>query len=65
MPYFTKKELVMSLFCPGFTFLWGLLHVAFYFPWDRIAEVGLFSLYELLVGLAAMLAGGVLPAVLT
>lgn len=65
MPYFTKKELIMSLFCPVFTFLWGLLHAVFYFPWDRIAEVGLLSLYELLVGLAAMLVGGVLPAVLT
>lgn len=64
MPYFTKKELIMSLFCPVFTFLWGLLNVAV-FPWDRIAEIGFWDFSELLIFLAAMLAGGVLPAVLT
>lgn len=50
MPYFTKKELVMSLCCPVITALWGLYHVLTDLP---------------LVGLAAVLIGGVLPIVLT
>lgn len=65
MPYFTKKELVMSLFCPVFTFLWGLLHAVFYFPWDRISDARFWEYFNLSLGMAAMLLGGVLPAVLT
>lgn len=61
MPYFTKKELIMSLFCPVFTFLWGLFHIlthcSFY--------IGFWDCFNLSLGLAAMLLGGVLPAVLT
>ena len=65
--YFTKKELLMSLCCPAITALWGLFHLILDFPWGRdFSEKGFFLLlYPALIGLAAVLAGGVLPAYLT
>lgn len=50
MPYFTKKELIMSLCCPVITFLWGCHILLSGFP---------------LIGLVALLIGGVLPVILT
>lgn len=65
-PYFTKKELLMSLCCPAITFLWGLLSVVFYFPWGKdLSENGVSLLMPPIIGLTAALVGGVLPVVLT
>ncbi|MDE6728466.1 MAG: hypothetical protein K2J80_11090 [Oscillospiraceae bacterium] len=70
MPYFTKKELLMSLCCPAITFMWGLFHVFLDFPWGGdFSEKGFLLLLNpdngALIGLAAVLVGGVLPAYLT
>lgn len=72
MPYFTKKELLMSLCCPAITFLWGLFHCIIDFPWGGdFSEKGFLLLLNPntggfpLIGLAAVLIGGVLPAYLT
>ncbi|MDE6733474.1 MAG: hypothetical protein K2J77_11440 [Oscillospiraceae bacterium] len=66
MPYFTKKELIMSLCCPVITFLWGFYNFVFGIPYGRdLAEISFWIYLSLLVGLAALLAGGVLPIVLT
>ena len=72
MFYFTKKELLMSLCCPAITALWGLFHMFLDFPWGRdFSEKGFLLLLNPgtggfpLIGLAAVLFGGVLPAYLT
>lgn len=66
MPYFTKKELILSLFCPGLTFLWGFYNFVFGLPWGRdLAKVGFWGWLDPIIGLAALLIGGVLPIVLT
>lgn len=66
MPYFTKKELIMSLFFPVIISLWGAFDFVFGLPWDRDpAELGFRNFLYPLVGLVMLLAGGVLPAVLT
>lgn len=65
-PYFTKKELVMSLCCPAITFLWGLLLFIIDFPWGKaLSENGVSLLLPPIIGLAAALVGGALPVVLT
>lgn len=66
MPYFTKKELIMSLFFPVIVFLWGTYEFVFGIPWGRdLAEVGFWGWLFPLIGLAKLLVGGVLPVVLT
>ena len=66
MPYFTKKELIMSLFCPAIILLWGTYEFVFGIPWGRdLAEVGFWGWLSTLGDLARLLVGGVLPIVLT
>lgn len=66
MPYFTKKELIMSLFCPVIVFLWGFYNFVFGLPWGRNpAELGFRNFLDPFFGLVMLLVGGVLPAVLT
>ena len=66
MPYFTKKELIMSLFCPVIILLWGAYEFVFGIPWGRsLAEVCFRGWLDLLIALVKLLVGGVLPIVLT
>lgn len=66
MPYFTKKELILSLFFPVILFLWGVLDFVLGIPWGwDLAEVGFRGWLDLLIALARLLVGGVLPIVLT
>lgn len=66
MPYFTKKELILSLFFPVILLLWGALDFVLGIPWGwDPAEIS-FGHFQLpLIGLVRLLAGGVLPIVLT
>lgn len=66
MPYFTKKELIMSLFFPVILLLWGALDFVLGIPWDRDPSEISFGHFQLpLIGLVRLLVSGVLPIVLT
>lgn len=66
MPYFTKKELVMSLFFPAILLLWGVSDFVLGLPWGRDpAEINFLNFQLPLIGLVRLLVSGVLPIVLT
>lgn len=66
MPCFTKKELILSLFFPVIMLLWGAFDFVLGIPWGRdLAEINFLNFLLPLVGLVRLLAGGVLPIVLT